>query len=96
MSLIVRLYGRLMRAAGTDKIEIRERVGTVDDLIKTLINMKPELSHILREDLIMNNAVLILVNGHSVRMMEGMKTKLLSGDVVTIDRIDILQTVGGG
>ncbi|GEM_PF-7130211 len=64
MALIVRLYGRLMRVAGTGKIVIREHVRTVDDLIRALTNIKPELSEFLKEDLIMRNALLILVAGY--------------------------------
>ena len=96
MALVVRLHGRLMRAAGTEKIAIEEPVGTVGDLIGALVKMKPELAEFLREDLVADGALFILVNGHSVKVMEGMKTKLLTGDVITIDRIDLLQAIGGG
>jgi len=38
----------------------------------------------------------MLVNGHSVKMLEGLRTPLLEHDMVTIDSVDVLEIVGGG
>ena len=41
-------------------------------------------------------SLIMLVNGHSIRMLEGLNTPLLEKDVVTIDSVDIMEIVGGG
>lgn len=40
--------------------------------------------------------LIMLVNGHSIRMLEGLNTPLLEKDTITIDGVDIMEIVGGG
>lgn len=40
--------------------------------------------------------MVVLVNGHSIRMLEGLKTTLTDLDTVAIDSVDIMEIVGGG
>ena len=44
----------------------------------------------------MNSTLILLVNGHSVKMLDGLKTQLKDRDTITVDSVDILETVGGG
>jgi hypothetical protein len=41
-------------------------------------------------------SLILLVNGHSVKMLEGLNTPLLEKDAITIDSVDIMEIVGGG
>jgi hypothetical protein len=38
----------------------------------------------------------MLVNGHSIRLLHGLKTHLYGNNDIVIDNIDILETEGGG
>jgi len=44
----------------------------------------------------LSTRLIVLVNGHSIRMLEGLKTRLTETDTVTIDSVDIMEVVGGG
>ena len=44
----------------------------------------------------MSPSLILLVNGHSVKMLEGLNTPLLEKDAITIDSVDIMEIVGGG
>ncbi|HIE23812.1 MAG TPA: hypothetical protein EYP68_06250 [Candidatus Korarchaeota archaeon] len=96
MAIEVRLFGELVRAAGAKEIPIDEPIETVRDLIELLLRKRPNLSSFLSEENVRSGRLIILVNGHSIKMIDGMETRLLSGDVISIERIEILQTVGGG
>jgi molybdopterin converting factor small subunit len=96
MAIKVRLFGELMRAAEAKEILIDEPIETVRDLIELLLRKRPNLSSFLSEENVRAGRLIILVNGHSIKMINGMETRLLSGDVISIERIEILQTVGGG
>jgi hypothetical protein len=41
-------------------------------------------------------SLIMLVNGHSIRMLDGLGTPLLEKDAITIDSVDIMEIVGGG
>lgn len=99
MVIRVKLHGRTRVAAGSDEIEIAETVRTVGDLLEELVRrVGPDFRGYIfdpgRKDL--SGKLVLLVNGHSVRMLEGLKTPLMERDVVTIDSVDVLEIVGGG
>lgn len=99
MSMRVKLHGRLRMAAGSDEIEVPETVRNVGDLLDELTRrLPPETRRYMfdpgtRE---LSPSLILLVNGHSIRMLEGLNTPLLEKDTVTIDSVDIMEIVGGG
>jgi len=99
MPILVKLHGRLRMAAGTEDIELPETVRNVGDLVEELTRrLGPDARRLVfdpgtRE---LSPSVIILVNGHSVKMLEGLNTRLLEKDAVTIDSVDIMEIVGGG
>jgi molybdopterin converting factor small subunit len=99
MSLRVKLHGRFRIVAGTDEIEVPDAVRNVDDLLKQLTSrLGPDVRNYMFEagtsDL--SPRLIILVNGHSVRMLDGLRTPLTERDAITIDSVDIIEIVGGG
>ncbi len=86
-------------AAGSEDIELPETVRNVGDLVEELTRrLGPDARRLVfdpgtRE---LSPSVIILVNGHSVKMLEGLNTRLLEKDAVTIDSVDIMEIVGGG
>jgi molybdopterin converting factor small subunit len=86
-------------AAGSEEIELPETVRNVGDLLDELARrLGPEARRLMfdpgtRE---LSPSVIILVNGHSVKMLEGLNTRLLEKDAVMIDSVDIMEIVGGG
>lgn len=99
MPIRVKLHGRLRMAAGSEDIELPETVRNVGDLVEELTRrLGPDARRLVfdpgtRE---LSPSVIILVNGHSVKMLEGLNTRLLEKDAVTIDSVDIMEIVGGG
>ena len=98
MPIRVRLYGRLRQAVSTDEIVLDSPVGTVGELIGRLCKMNPRLADLLFEskDSPQLRRLIILVDGQSVKLLDGLDTPLPGGATVTIDRIEILEAVGGG
>jgi MoaD family protein len=99
MPIHIKLYGRLGKALGSNEIEIREAVRTIGELLRELTrNLGPDIRRYIfvpdTEELSQN--MIILVNGHSVKMRQGLNTPLLEGDEVSIDSIEIMEIVGGG
>jgi len=86
-------------AAGTDQIELPETVKNVGDLLEALIQRTgPQARQYVydpgtRE---LSPSLIMLVNGHSIKMLEGLDTPLLDKDTVTVDSVDIMEIVGGG
>jgi len=99
MSILVKLHGRLRMAVGADEVEISEKARNVGDLLEELTRrFGPEVRrHIFdpgtKE---LSPSLIVLVNGHSVKMLEGLNTRLLEKDAITIDNVDIMEIVGGG
>jgi len=99
MPIRVKLHGRVRMVAGSDQIELPETVKNVGDLLEEIIRRTgPETERYIfdpgtRE---LSPSVIVLVNGHSVKMLEGLNTPLLEKDAVTIDSVDIMEIVGGG
>jgi molybdopterin converting factor small subunit len=99
LGIEVRLHGRPRVIAGVEEIEVKQSVRTFRDLLDALTQMLGEEfgNHLF--DRGTGNAksdVILLVNGHSIKMLEGLETSLLDKDTVTIDSVDILEIVGGG
>lgn len=99
MGITVKLYGRIRDYLDTPEITVEEDVGTVEELVD-ILNAKSgnKLSEFFfdpgtRE---IRPSFVMLVNGHSIRLLHGLKTKLYGNNDIVIDNIDILQTEGGG
>ncbi|MFX0208197.1 MAG: MoaD/ThiS family protein [Candidatus Hodarchaeota archaeon] len=90
-------FGRIAKIVGQNKIRIQVPGNTVGDLLDQLCQLFPSLSPIIfNSSGKISVQVNILVNGHSVRLLQGRNTLLSSSDQIKIDRIDILETIGGG
>jgi molybdopterin converting factor small subunit len=99
MSLRVKLHGRFRIFAGTDEIEVPDTVRNVGDLLKQLTSrLGPDVRNSMFEGETseLSPRLIILVNGHSVRMLDGLRTALTGRDAITIDSVDIIEVVGGG
>jgi len=95
----VRLHGRPRATAGVEEIEINQSVQTFRELLNVLTQMlgKGFGSHLFERDTSnVGSNIILLVNGHSIKMLEGLETPLVDKDTVTIDSVDILEIVGGG
>jgi molybdopterin converting factor small subunit len=99
MGLRVKLHGRFRMAAGTDEIEVPNTVGNIAELLEQLTN---KLGLDVRNYMFeagtgeLSPRLIILVNGHSVKMLDGLRTHLAERDSITIDSVDIMEVVGGG
>ncbi len=99
MSIRVKLHGRLRMAAGSDQIELPETVKNVGELLEEIIRRAgPEAERYIFDPGTkeLSPSLIVLVNGHSVKMLEGLNTALLEKDTITIDSVDIMEIVGGG
>ena len=99
MPIKVKLHGRFRMAAGTDEIEVPDTVGNVGDLLEQLTSkLGPDVRNYMFEvgAKELSPRLIVLVNRHSVRMLEGLRTPLLGRDTVLIDTVDIIEVVGGG
>jgi len=99
MSIRVKLHGRLRMAAGSDQIELPETVKNVGELLEELIRRAgPEAERYIFDPGTkeLSPSLIVLVNGHSVKMLKGLNTALLEKDTITIDSVDIMEIVGGG
>jgi molybdopterin converting factor small subunit len=95
----VRFHGRPRANAGLEEVEVTRPVRTFRDLLDALDHMLGEgfSRHLFDPGTrTFNSNVILLVNGHSIKMLEGLETPLLDKDTVTIDSVDILEIVGGG
>jgi molybdopterin converting factor small subunit len=86
-------------AAGSDQIELPETLRNVGELLEELIRRAgAEARQYVFDPSTkeLSPSLIMLVNGHSIRMLEGLNTPLLEKDDVTIDSVDIMEIVGGG
>ena len=99
MPIRVKLHGRLRMAVGADQIELPETVRNVGELLEELIHRAgPDARQYIfdpgtKEP---SPSLIMLVNGHSIRMLGGLNTPLLEKDTISIDSVDIMEIVGGG
>jgi len=99
MPIRVKLHGRLRIAAGLDQMDLPETLKNVGELLEELIRRAgPQARQYVFDPGTkeLSPSLIMLVNGHSVRMLEGLSTPLLEKDTVTIDSVDIMEIVGGG
>ena len=99
MPIHVKLHGRFRMASGSGEIELPDTVENVGDLLMELIRrLAPEVRQYIFDPGTkeLSPSLVVLVNGHSIRMLEGTKTPLREKDDVTIDSVDIMEIVGGG
>lgn len=85
--------------AGSDELEISDEVRNVSDLLEQLTRrLGPDVRDYMFEkgSEELSPRLIVLVNGHSVRMLQGLKTSLAIRDTVTLDSVDIMEVVGGG
>jgi len=86
-------------AAGTGEIVLNEPIRSVGDLLEQLVQrFGPEIQRQLFDTNMKepNSSLVVLVDGHSIRLLHGLNTPLAEGNTVTIDRIDVMELVGGG
>jgi molybdopterin converting factor small subunit len=99
MPVLVKLHGRVRTAAGSDEIVLPGTVKSVGDLLEELMRrLGPDFSRYLFDPGTkeMSPSLVLLVNGHSVKMLDGLNTPLVERDTITIDSVDIIEIVGGG
>lgn len=99
MPIRVKLHGRFKTFAGSDELELPETVTNIGGLLEEMTRkLGPEATRYVfdpgTKELSPN--LIVLVNGHSVKMLEGLNTRLLGRDEVTIDSVEIMEIVGGG
>lgn len=97
MGIKVRLYSRLKEAAGTDEIILNQVPKNVGELIESISKIFGEefRKAVYREGRLRDN-LMILVNGHSIKLLKGVETPLTENDNVSIDVIDLVEIIGGG
>jgi len=99
MPIRVKLHGRLRMAAGSDEVDIPDKVKNVGDLLEELTRrLEPEVRGYIFDPGTkeLSPSLIVLVNGHSIKMLEGLNTPLLEKDAIMIDSVDIMEIVGGG
>ena len=99
LSIKLKLHGRIRSAVGLEEIDIPDKIGTVGELLQELDRKLGSESSRYIFDPATNQlrpTLVILVNGHSVKMLQGLNTALNEHDTVIVDSIDIVETVGGG
>jgi len=95
----VKFFASVRQATGMSQVDLNPPPKDIRSLLNELVKrFGPNLANQLFEPGTsrMRDAVVILVNGHSIKLLEGLDTRLNSGDMVTSDVAEILQIVGGG
>ena len=99
MTITVKLYGRIREKLGREEVKVEDDVKTVGELVDELDSIS---GHKLEELFFdpgtreIRPSFVMLVNGHSIRLLKGMDTMLFGNNDIVIDNIDIMETVGGG
>lgn len=99
MPVKVLLHSRIRDVAGQREVELDPPPGTVGALVRELSRrFGPRFSQLVfkQNSWSLQDNVVILVNGHSIKMLQGMETPIGVGDRVSADTLDILEVVGGG
>lgn len=95
----VKFYSRVRDLVGVDSVELENVPRTVAELIEALSEKFGEDVGGLffeRDGKTLRSNLVLLVNGHSVRLLKGLQTPLKEGDDVSVDIIDIIELFGGG
>jgi len=99
LTITVKLYGRVRDYFSSPEVTVEEDVRTVGELVDVLnARSGSRLSEFFfdpgtRE---IRPSFIMLVNGHSIRLLQGLNTKLYGNNDIVIDNIDIMETEGGG
>ena len=95
MRVYVRLFTALRELAGKGEVTLDLNVdkATVGDVLRELVKkFGPKFSdYLFNEKAMVRDYLQLLVNGRSVDLLEGLKTRLDDGDVVAV-----VPPVGGG
>ena len=97
MPVKVKMYSRLKTLTGSGEIHLERPPETVRELLEYLTSRFGEKFRdaVYPQGRLRDNLV-IMVNGHSIKLLKGLDTPLKEEDEVYIDVIDILEIVGGG
>ncbi|MCS7126215.1 MAG: MoaD family protein [Aigarchaeota archaeon] len=97
MGIRVRLYSRLKEAVGRDEIILDQTPKNVGELIEDISKIFGEdFKKIVYQDNRLRDNLMILVNGHSIKLLKGLETPLTETDNISIDVIDLVEIIGGG
>lgn len=97
MVIKVKLYSRLKSLTGCGEVYLDEAPETVRELFNILTSRFGEkFREVVYPGGRIRDDLLIMVNGHSIKLLKGLDTPLKEEDEVYIDVIDILEVVGGG
>lgn len=94
---MVKLLSNFKEIAGASQVII-ENAKDVRSLLNELVEKFGHEfeSRLFEEGSRLRSSVVILVNGHSIRLGQGLDTPLSAGDILTADSVAIFETVGGG
>lgn len=97
MSMRVRLYSRLKEIAHRDEIILEHTPKTVGELLENISKIIGEdFKNAVYQGGRLKENIVILVNGHSIKLLKGLETPLTENADVSIDVIDLLEIIGGG
>ena len=98
MKIYIQLFGKLGANLGSEiELEILGGNPTIRDVVNMLIQKDPELKTLILKQDRLNQATILLVNGHVVNQSTiGLDMNLKTEDRVRVDRIGFLEIVGGG
>lgn len=100
MPLRVNFYSSFLKqAAGGESLVLDETPKTVGELLDLLAERLGDKfqQHVYDpRQKAFRRAIVLLVNGHSIKMLNGLDTPLSPGDNVSIDAVDVVEVVGGG
>jgi len=78
----VKFFVELRDITGVKRDDFKAR--NVEELLKKLVEKYPKLKDVLFKNGNLNEEYLIVLNGQNVRFLDGLKTRLKEGDVVSI------------
>lgn len=82
---IVRLYASFRRLAGVRDMDVTVPTeGTVQDLLRDLVELRPALAGHVLDNGEVPKFVLVFVNGRDIRHLKGLDTPVRADDEVTI------------
>lgn len=98
MRVTVRVYGELRRIAGTSQLVIDFDGKTIGELLDHLGKVwgTEFRSRLYQSGSELRPGLVLLANGHSVRLLDGLNTGLSDLDEIEIESVEIMETVGGG